>query len=151
MGRASSTIRRTAAAAYLRDLVGNDRGLGLDDGHDIADDLLGLGACVLGRVRSLGLLAVALLGENNQVRLVLTQTSHVLAKRLLRAVLAAEVNRDADSARLLAVHLGLLELLEREPLASTLLHVVADSLAVHNRAQQAIDGAGEILDPPPVS
>lgn len=72
-----------AGAAYLGDLVGHNDRLGLDDGHDVANDLLGLGAGILGRIALLGLLAVALLGEDNQVSFVGFQTRDVLLERLL--------------------------------------------------------------------
>lgn len=56
------------------------------------------------------------------------------------------IHTDADAAGLAAVHLSRLELLQGETLASTLLHVVADGLAVDHWAEKAVDGAGEVLD-----
>ena len=131
---------------YLGDLVGNDSGLGLDDRHNVANNLFGLGAGVLGGITRLRLLAVALLREHNQVCLVLGKARNVLAEGALRAVLAAEIHCDTDRAGLTAVHLCLLKLLKGESLASTLLHVVADGLAVHNGAQETVHRAGEVLD-----
>lgn len=50
---------------------------------DVSTDLLSLAALVLGGVSGPRLGAVALLGEENEVRLVLLKASDVLSQRLL--------------------------------------------------------------------
>jgi len=75
-------------------------GDGLLDAERGADVLCGLGGLlVLGGVGLLGLVGLA--GENDKAGLVLLQALDVDGERLLRQVLAAVINRDADGAGIL--------------------------------------------------
>ena len=88
---------------HLGDLVGHDLGGSLGDGHNIPDQLLSLADLVLGSVSGLGLLAVALLGEDDEVGLVLLQPVNVLPKGPLRPVLAAVVHGNPHTPGLAAM------------------------------------------------
>ena len=94
---------RSRSFCHLGDLVGHDLGGSLGDGHNIPDELLSLADLVLGRVSGLGLLAVALLGEDDEVGLVLLQPVNVLPEGPLRPVLAAVVHRNPHTPGLAAM------------------------------------------------
>lgn len=84
------------------------------------------------RVGLLGLFRVE--REDDEAVLVGLQTLNVAVERLLRAVLPAVVNGDADGESLAAVDASKLELLKGEAAASSDAHVVADGGASDSRA-----------------
>ena len=80
-----------------------------------------------------------------------------MSLHLLRPILTAVINGDANPKGFAAVDLSLLQLLQRESLASALLGIVTDGLAVHDRSHQARHRArehalslGKAVLPPPV-
>mmetsp|Transcript_50632 Transcript_50632/g.58268 ORF Transcript_50632/g.58268 Transcript_50632/m.58268 type:complete len:235 (-) Transcript_50632:12-716(-) len=83
-------------------------------------------------------------GEQNQLAHVRLQALDVRVQGLLRDVLSASVDTDADRVRVLGLQAGAAQLLKREAAAKALLHVVADRGA-RNLGAQGLQGAGEDL------
>merc|ERR1719456_1670362 len=81
-------------------------------------------------------------GEQHELGHVRLQALSVQLEALLRQVLAAVVDADADGGGIAGVDLSSGELLNRETAAEALLEVVADGLAVHRGAEVA-EGARE--------
>lgn len=79
------------------DLAELDRWLGLKDGLQLATELGGRLALLLGRL-TLAQLAVGVDGEQNQLAAVLLQSLDILLARLDRLVVATTIDRDADGA-----------------------------------------------------
>jgi hypothetical protein len=80
-------------------------------------------------------------GEHDELSTVLLQALNVQLQRLLRLVAATVINTDSQRLGLVAVDLGLLELVEGEATAGAQLAVILSSGASDDRAQRASNGA----------
>lgn len=82
---------------FLGDLAELHNGLCLDNGQQLAAELGGGLALLLGGL-ALAQLAVGMNGEEDQLAAVLLQSLDILLARLDRLVVATSVDRDADGA-----------------------------------------------------
>mmetsp|Transcript_26497 Transcript_26497/g.39354 ORF Transcript_26497/g.39354 Transcript_26497/m.39354 type:complete len:212 (+) Transcript_26497:81-716(+) len=101
---------------------------------NITLDLLGLGELFLGRITSLGL--VALSGEHNQTRLVLLQTLDIELQRFHRLVGSSVVNSNTDGLSKLGGNTSFLELLKSKATSSADFAAVLLSRTVYKRSKR---------------
>lgn len=94
----TQSVERRELLLLVGDLAELDDGLRLNDGLQLAAELRGGLALLLGGL-ALAQLAVGVDGEQDQLAAVLLQSLHVLLARLDRLVVATTVDRDADGAR----------------------------------------------------
>ena len=125
LGRDDARLRHDLAAGHGQRCLGRD--------------LLGLGLVLRRRVARPVLLAARMAGEHDQLGLVGAQARHIDVEGLLAAVLAAEVDGDADAQGSLLGDADGLELIQREALPGPNLTVVLERLAANRRPQQ-VDG-----------